>query len=89
MQTKSIQKFITFSPELFDLAVSKAARFGMSIGEYVRYLIYDDVKKEQDSVPLVNVETEKRIGESLAAYKKGNYITVRSDKELKEYFENL
>ncbi len=89
MQTKSVQKFITFSPELYQLATSKAQLFGFSVAEYVRHLIANDVKTEATDIPMVDAQTEQQIGHALEDYKAGKYTTLKTDKEINAYFDNL
>lgn len=87
--TKSIPKLITFSAELYQLVLDKAKRLGLSFGEYVRILAVNDVKKEVESIPMVDEETEQRIGESLAAYKRGEYTVLKTDEDIRKHFKNL
>ncbi|MBI4009296.1 hypothetical protein HY357_03615 [Candidatus Roizmanbacteria bacterium] len=86
---KSVPKLITFSSELYRLVLDKAKRLGLSFGEYVRVLVVNDVKKEVESIPMVDEETEKRIGESLKDYREGKYTVLKSDKDIENYFKNL
>lgn len=88
-QTKSIQKLITFSPELHQLVMKRAKRFGLSLPEYIRILAVNDTKSEAEAIPMVDEETEKRIGESLEAYKQGEYITLKTKSDIKKYLDHL
>ncbi|OGK25589.1 hypothetical protein A2954_01340 [Candidatus Roizmanbacteria bacterium RIFCSPLOWO2_01_FULL_37_12] len=88
-QTKSVQKLITFSPQLYQLVLNKAKRLGLSFAEFLRVMAVNEVKKEVESIPMVDEETEKRIRESLEAYRKGQYTEIRTDEELKKYLGSL
>ncbi|MBI4225896.1 hypothetical protein HY612_02175 [Candidatus Roizmanbacteria bacterium] len=88
-QSKRIQKLITFSPQLYSLVKEKAERLGLSFPEYLRLLAASDVKKEVEQIPMIDEETEKRIGESLEAYRKGQYTTISTKEELEKYLKNL
>ncbi|HEC64790.1 MAG TPA: hypothetical protein ENI23_05830 [bacterium] len=79
MATTSIKKHIVLPRELAALAETKASRFGFKIGEYIRHLIVSDVEED---IPMVDVETEKRIGKALKNFEKGDYVTIRNKKEL-------
>lgn len=89
MQTKSVQKFITFSPELYQLAISKAQLYGFSVAEYVRHLIANDVKREATEISMVDAQTEQQIGHALEDYKAGKYTTLKTDEEIDTYFDKL
>lgn len=84
MNAKRIQKLITFSPQLYQLAYHKAKMLGLSFADYIRHLAVADVKEEVEHIPMVDEETEKRIEESLRDIEEGRYITVdpTNEKEL-------
>jgi len=88
-QTKSVQKLITFSPQLYQLVLNKAKRLGLSFAEFLRLVAVNEVKKEVEEIPMVDEETEKRIGESLKAYKEGRFKSLKTNKEIDDYFKNL
>ena len=48
---------------------------GLSFTEYLRHLLANAVE-ESGVIPMVDEETEYRIGESLAAYSRGEYVEV-------------
>lgn len=74
MANKRIQKLVTYSPKLFELATQRAQELGLSFNEYQRYVMAKDI--DERSIPMVDEETEKRIEESLKDYAEGRYITV-------------
>lgn len=86
---KSIQKLITFSPELYLLVKTKAEKFGMSVPEYIRVLALNDVKKAVENLPLVDENTEKNIEKSLSDYQHGKYIVVNDSPGLDRYLEKI
>lgn len=75
-KTKRVQKLITFSPKLYLLANKRAKNLGLSFPEYIRHLLATIVEKEAEYFPMVDEETEKRIGKSLKALENGEYIEV-------------
>ena len=79
--TPRIQKLITFSPQLYQVVLTKARYLGLSFGEYMRHLAIIDVKKEVEHLPMVDVATEKRIGQSLKDLEEGRYIEVNPTDE--------
>ena len=82
IKSKRIQKLITFSPQLYYLTNIKAEKLGLSFPDYLRYLLAETLEKESAYIPLVDEETEKRIGKSLEALEKGKFIEVKDDKVL-------
>jgi len=74
--TNRVQKLVTFSPRLYYNAEAKAKRLGVPFAEYLRYLIIKDVEEDIANLPMVDEETNRRIGESLKAYEEGRYTEV-------------
>lgn len=74
--TPRIQKLITFSPQLYQVVLTKARQLGLSFGEYMRHLAIIDVKKEVESLPMVSDATDKRIGQSLKDLEEGRYSEI-------------
>lgn len=87
--TARVQKLITFSPQLYEIILAKAKQLGLSFGEYMRHLAVIDIKEEIGYLPIVDEETEKRIGQSLKDLKEGRYITVKNIKELDAHLDSL
>jgi low affinity Fe/Cu permease len=79
---------ISFSNTLYGIALKHAQRKGITLQEYIRYLIVKDDEKEEP-VYMVDEETEQRIAESMDDYKNGRYTRVTNDKELEDYFDSL
>jgi len=46
-------------------------------------------KNATGSMPMVDEKTEKRIGESLKAYKDGKYTILKTDGDIKKFIANL
>ena len=84
-----VQKLVTFSPQLYFNAEAKAKHLGVPFAEYLRHLIIKDVEEDVSNLPMVDEETNKRIGESLEDYKKGRYTSIKTKKDLKQYFEDI
>ncbi len=74
--TARIQKLITFSPQLYQVVLTKARQLGLSFGEYMRHLAIIDVKEEIERLPMVDDATDKRIGQSLKDLDEGRYTEV-------------
>lgn len=74
--TARIQKLITFSPQLYQVVLTKARQLGLSFGEYMRHLAIIDVKEEIERLPMVDNATDKRIGQSLKDLEEGRYTEV-------------
>lgn len=82
--TTRVQKLVTFSPQLYANAQSRASQLGVPFAEYLRHLIMKDVEDEAP-VEMVDAETEKQIGESLAAYERGEYYTLTTKEDIKNF----
>lgn len=87
--TNRVQKLVTFSPQLYSNAETKAKQLGIPFAEYLRHLIIKDVEKDIADLPMVDAETNKRIGESLEAYKRGEYTTIKTKEDLEKYFAEI
>jgi hypothetical protein len=89
MQTTQdrVQKLVTFSPKLYNSAVARANSLGIPFAEYVRHTLIKDVEEGNRNVPMVDSETEKRIGQSLKDIENGKYIEVdpANKEELKKF----
>lgn len=90
MKTQNrVQKLITFSPHLFDLAEKKAERLGISFTEYIRLLAVSDIKEQVEELQMIDEKTEEQIAKSLQDLKRGRYTTVRNKKELEAHLKSL
>lgn len=85
MQKTRVQKLITFSPQLYTIVKQKAQSLGVSFTQYIRMLAVSDVKEDIRQIPMVDLDTEKRIGESLEALQKGKYKDLHTEKDLEEF----
>lgn len=74
--TARVQKLITFSPQLYQVVLTKARQLGLSFGEYMRHLAVIDVKEEIERLPMVDDASDKRIGQSLKDLEEGRYTEV-------------
>ena len=87
--SNSITKQITFTPTLIYTALLRARLLGISFPEYIRNLIVQDTKDSTDKSPLIYKNTEKYIRKALKDFKKGNFITLKTDNEIDDYFTRL
>ena len=87
--TNRVQKLVTFSPQLYYNAEVKAKQLGIPFAEYLRHLIIKDVEEDITDLPMVDAETDRRIGESLEAYKRGEYTELKTKKDIENYFNKL
>ncbi|HLC93990.1 MAG TPA: hypothetical protein VJH96_00265 [Patescibacteria group bacterium] len=82
----NIQKNITLTPDLFYTLLLKARDMGLDFQDYVRLILAASVKED---IPLVDEETEKRIGQALQDLKEGRYTIVSTQEELHEHLDKL
>lgn len=76
LSTERVQKVVTFSPQLYSTAHAKTKKLGVPFAEYVRHLVMKDIEEDVSALPMVDLETEARIGQSLKDLEEGRYITV-------------
>jgi len=79
--TNRVQKLVTFSPQLYYNAEAKAKQLGVPFAEYLRHLIIKDVEEDIADLPMVDAETNKRIGQSLKDFAEGRYIEIDPSKD--------
>jgi len=82
-----VQKLVTFSPKLYNSAVARANSLGIPFAEYVRHTLIKDVEESNKNLPMVDAQTEERIGQSLKDIEDGKYIEVdpSNEEELKKF----
>jgi len=85
--TNRVQKLVTFSPQLYFNADTKAKQLGVPFAEYLRHLIIKDVEEDIADLPMVDEETDKRIGQSLKDFEEGRYIEIdpSNNEELEKF----
>lgn len=83
MQTSvdRIQKLVTFSSKLYNNARARADSLGIPFAEYLRHVVIKDIEKNTKDLPMVDEETNKRIGQSLKELEEGRYIEVDPSNE--------
>ncbi|MDO8658202.1 MAG: hypothetical protein Q7K55_05660 [Candidatus Levybacteria bacterium] len=91
MQTTQdrVQKLVTFSPKLYSKAIARANSLGIPFAEYVRHTLIKDVEESTRNLPMVDAETEKRIGQSLKDLEEGRFTVIKNKKELDTHLSNL
>lgn len=84
-----VQKLVTFSPKLYNSAVARANSLGIPFAEYVRHTLIKDVEESNKNLPMVDGETEKRIGQSLKDLEEGRYTEIdpSNEEELKKFLD--
>jgi alpha/beta superfamily hydrolase len=66
----------------------KANTLGFSFGEYIRYILANDVKSITETVEIMDKETEKDFAEALIDVKNNN-LTKVSKKEIARHLEKI
>lgn len=74
---------IGFPKQLYKLMQEKTEQLGVSVPEYVRHLIINDVEETADE------ELEAAIAKGLRDYSEKKYVIIKDKKELKEFLEEL
>lgn len=89
MQTQTVYKQIGFSSEMYAQLQKRAKELGMSFAAYMRMLAKIDLTKTEEEISMVDEETEKQIGRSLADYKAGKYTVLKTKEDIINHFKNL
>lgn len=83
--TQRKQAQFTFSPALYSLAGSLARSRGLSLAEYVRYLIV----REVDKVDVETIRLQEAGNQALKEYYEGKGITLSSEEDIDKMFDSL
>jgi hypothetical protein len=87
--TKVHQKLISFPEGLYELAKKRIKHYGISFSEYVRLSIIKDIEESDDYVEILDKKTSEEVEASLKDYRAGRFVTLKSNKEIEDYFNNL
>jgi hypothetical protein len=78
------------TPELEEVLTFLRSKYRvLSEAEIIKVALAEKYKKEIEELPMVDEETEKLIAKSLADYKKGRYIEIKTDEDLNNYIKSL
>lgn len=82
------KKLIAFPDNLVQLVEIKASKLGFTFGEYVRYVLANDVRSITETIEIMDSETEKDYAEALIDIKNNNVTKVSKD-EIKSYLRKI
>ena len=88
---KSVTRQITFPKKLMDTVESRAKDFGYSFPQYVRYVLTKEVEgqiKNEEEIVLSEAFVEG-IKESIKEVDDGKAVTLKTKKEVRDYFTSL
>ena len=90
---KRVTRQITFPKRLMDSVESRARSYGYSFPQYVRYVLTKDIDRKDFYLgPTEDIDDEelaKSIREGLKEYEEGKTVTLRSKKEIRDYFNSI
>ena len=86
MNTTQVQIKINLSKRLNDLITTKAMQFGMSVTQFVKYLIVKDIENDEYHIFQMSKRTEQKIQEAMDDYHAEKVIKVDN---VSEFFKNL
>ena len=86
MQIQTTQLRVTLSTQLQTYLQAKANKFGLNMSSYVKNLIINDVKDDENPIYQASQKTELAYQAAKQADVNGELITVRN---LKDYLNNL
>ena len=79
-KTREIEEVLAFFKSKYHL---------LSEAEIIKVALAEKYEKERGDLEMVDEETEKMIGKALEDYKKGRYVTLKTDEEIEKYFDSL
>ena len=88
---KSVTRQITFPKKLMDTVESRAKDFGYSFPQYVRYVLTKEVEgqiKNEEEIVL-SEDFVDGIKESIKEVDDGKAVTLKTKKEVRDYFTSL
>lgn len=86
MNTSQVQLKVSLSQQLNDLLLSKAARFGVPVTQFVKYLILKEVEEETYPTFQMSDQTEENLKKAMEDYQNGKAIKIDN---MSEYLESL
>jgi len=89
LQNNKIPRQIVFTTKLNEVATSKANKMGVSVPEYIRYLILQDNQDQHRDMPFVSDEMEEMIGKSIQDYLNGKTTDLKTKKDVVNYVDKL
>ena len=88
---KSVTRQITFPKKLMDTVESRAKNFGYSFPQYVRYVLTKEVEgqiKNEEEI-ILSEDLVAGIKESIKEVDEGKAVTLKTKKEVRDYFTAL
>lgn len=89
MVTPQTQIKLNLPLPLKEFLESKARRFGITMSDYLKHLILENVEGEQYPVFEASEATEKAYKQALKDIKLGKTIEIETQEDLKKFFKNL
>ncbi len=90
---KRVTRQITFPKRLMDSVEARAKTFGYTFPQYVRYVLTKDVDRKDFYLgPTEYIDDEElaeSIREGLKEYEEGKTVTLRSKREIRDYFNSI
>lgn len=89
MANKSVVKQVSFPQQLLKLAETRTNQLGVTIPEYVRYLVMTDTVDLVKNLPLLDEETEASVARGLEDVESGKLTEFVTDKDIAKYVQGL
>jgi hypothetical protein len=88
---KTIVKQITFPEQLLKFLEKKSKEYGYSLPAYVRYVLTKEMEKEFEKQNSIEIDEDfiKGLKEGMKESEEGVLQTLRSRKEIRDYFTAL
>jgi hypothetical protein len=88
---KTIVKQITFPEQLLKFLEKKSKEYGYSLPAYIRYVLTKEMEKEFEKQNSIEIDEDfiKGLKEGMKESEEGVLQTLRSRKEIRDYFTAL
>lgn len=89
--TKIHQKLISFPDPIYTRLLKRAKKIGFSFSEYMRMLSVTHLQQPEpfEEIEMLDEETSKRVVDSIKDFKNGHFVTLKTNKEIRDYFNKL
>ena len=84
-----IPRQIIFTTKLNELAKKNAENLGVTVPEYVKFLILQDSKTQLHRIEELSEEDDASVARGLADYANGNFTTLKTKQDITDHLAKL
>jgi hypothetical protein len=85
------QKLISFPDPIYKQIMLQVKRTGLSFSEFIRYMALQQTSKFylSDEVEILDDKTSQEIAKGVKDMEKGDFVVLKTKKDIENYFRNL